>query len=41
MIYEDTNNGGKKLAVNSAHAAGAIVVLAILALAGIRYFFVD
>lgn len=38
MIYESTD-GGKKLAVNSAHCAGGIVIMAIIGLAVLRYLF--
>lgn len=41
MIYDAEQPGGKKLSVNSAHAAGGVVILAILILAGLRYFFVE
>lgn len=38
MIYESTD-GGKKVSINSAHCAGAVVIAAILVLAGLRYLF--
>lgn len=41
MIYETDDNGSKKLAVNSAHCAGVVVIAAILILAGLRYLYVD
>lgn len=41
MIYETDDNGSKKLAVNSAHAAGAVVIAAILILAALRYLYVE
>lgn len=41
MIYQTDDNGGKKLAFNSAHAAGFVVIVSIGLLALLRYLYVE